>query len=335
MPSSLKNLKNTIVKAGSKILNARKFRLIKKGDSGKEVEKLQEALLSLGYLTGNVDGIFGEVTESSVEKFQHDVKILVDGIVGNGTIKEIDKKLVDSGINKTGLFLEQTEKLQEKSKKMRWVKCSADIAPGRGGYSSLTLRQDAAQAFQNLSDDVHGLGGIITTAGGKRSLISKTSRTRSKKSMHYVGLAFDLSLPTAMQNPKTDPYIIQDLGNRRWEVWCRTDDDSVPIRTIEGTFAKSKSNKTVLERKNVKGRFFSFTELAKSHGFYPIRARRSFFKGGSYTGAEWWHFQFEDALVRRKSKFGEELLKLYTAEKCENFLYWSEVKDCTFGVDWF
>ena len=235
----------------------------------------------------------------------------------------------------SGIALGVTKTIKAPSRRLRWIKCPADIFPGRGGYGSLTLRSDVAKAYKELYDDVHGLGGIVTTAGGKRSLTSKTSPSRSKKSMHYVGLAFDLALPTGMQDSAKDPYIIVNKGDRLWEVWCRTEDNSVPEITLEACTATTKSGKTVLVKKKVTGRFFSFTDLAEQHGFKPIRARRSFFKGGSYTGAEWWHFQWEKGLTSGSSIFGEELLRVYPLDRCEKFAYWDEVKSCTFGIDWF
>jgi hypothetical protein len=153
--------------------------------------------------------------------------------------------------------------------------------------------------------------------------------------MHYVGRAFDLALPTGMQDASTDPFIITDAGNRNWEVWCRTDDKSVQEITLEAVIVSGRYGKTKMTKVSVTDRFFSFTKLAEQHGFFPIRARKSFFRGGSYTGAEWWHFQYEIGMVRRKTTFGEEILKSYNIKKAESFIYWNESKDCIFGINWF
>ena len=341
MGSSLKNLFKSIKKNQPSESEKRKepergdmTMILKLGSSGISVEKLQRSLKDLGFLK-IVDGDFGPNTESAVENFQAESNILVDGLVGQGTIHELDLQLTSQGFSKSGLTALSAGSFSNQGKKIRWIKCPADIFPGRGGYGSLTLRADVAKAYKDLYDDVHSMGGIITTAGGKRPLSSKTSPSRSKKSMHYVGLAFDLALPTGMQNHDSDPYVITDEGNRQWHVWCRTDDASVHERTLEAVTATRKSGKTAIIKNQVTGRFFSFTDLADDHGFKPIRARKSFFKGGSYTGAEWWHFQWEKGLTSGVSKFGEELLKLYPLEKCEKFHYWSQVKNCTFGIDWF
>ena len=80
---------------------------------------------------------------------------------------------------------------------------------------------------------------------------------------------------------------------------------------------------------------FNFTEVAAKHGFVSISARKSFFEGGAYGGAEWWHFQYNKALTEGVSKFGEELLKVYSLNEAKKFVYWDEVKDNVFGKNWF
>lgn len=341
MPSSMRGLnsRNRFVRNRKNVelkSEERKIMNLGIGSSGPLVEVLQESLLSLDFYNSKVDGIFGEITRDAVEDFQGERKIFADGIVGQVTVNEINTCLTAAGLSPIILFPPSVKSsLKTPLKKMRWIKCTADVFSGRGGYGSLNLRSDTAAAYKDLYDDVHSLGGIITTAGGKRSLKSKTSPSRSKKSMHYVGLAFDLALPTGMQNIKTDPYVIEKSGNREWTVWCRTEDPSVPVKTLKGVIAKTRSGKTIIEEKQITDRFFNFTELAEQHGFKPIKARTSFFRGGSYTGAEWWHFQWEKALQKNKSVFGEELLKLYDLQRCESFHYWDEVKNCVFGIDWF
>ena len=305
--------------------------VLKKNSRGKDVKELQAALNALGFEAGNPDGIFGEGTQQAVEDFQESADTYVDGIVGRGTLHELNASLKAHGHEDLVFEIGDEEELVEAKNKLSWEKVDADIFPGRDGYKGFWLRSDAAESYNEFRKEILSLGGIVTTSGGKRSLASKSSPSRSKKSMHYTGLAFDLALPTGMQNSKKDPYIITDAGDRHWEVWCRTDNESVPEITIESCVRKGKK----LVREDVTGRFFSLTEIAKKHGWERIRGRRSFFRGGSYTGAEWWHFQWEKGLERGKSKFGEELLKVYSMKKCKSFVYWAEAKNCTFGVDWF
>tara|TARA_Y100001972_G_C7528510_1_gene266388 strand:- start:245 stop:685 length:441 start_codon:yes stop_codon:yes gene_type:complete len=146
--------------------------------------------------------------------------------------------------------------------------------------------------------------------------------------MHYVGLAFDMALDSGMENPAKERYAIESIGKREWNVWCKTENKDVPERKINAfTYRCTKVP--------VVGRYFSFTDLAKKHGFQPIKARRWFMNGGKYTGAEWWHFQYEKALDKGESKFGTELLRLYTRNECQNFEHWDNSKNCIFGINWF
>lgn len=52
---------------------------------GQDVHDLQQKLTDLGYPCGPVDGIFGQKTVQSVQSFQNDFNLQVDGIVGPKT----------------------------------------------------------------------------------------------------------------------------------------------------------------------------------------------------------------------------------------------------------
>lgn len=58
---------------------------LQQGATGREVRTLQILLNGLGYYCGNVDGIFGEKTDSATRSFQRACGIGVDGIVGPRT----------------------------------------------------------------------------------------------------------------------------------------------------------------------------------------------------------------------------------------------------------
>ena len=58
---------------------------LKKGARGNITKLLQEKLVSLGYNTNGVDGIFGSGTEKAVISFQKNNELVVDGIVGQNT----------------------------------------------------------------------------------------------------------------------------------------------------------------------------------------------------------------------------------------------------------
>ena len=63
--------------------------VLKFGDKGFEVRKLQSKLSSIGYSL-NVDGSFGNNTKNIVLQFQKDAGLVIDGIVGAKTWKALD-----------------------------------------------------------------------------------------------------------------------------------------------------------------------------------------------------------------------------------------------------
>ena len=66
--------------------------LLRQGHRGPEVVVLQDLLASLGYLSGEVDGIFGPNTKRSVVNFQKDEGLVSDGIVGVQTWRRLQAK---------------------------------------------------------------------------------------------------------------------------------------------------------------------------------------------------------------------------------------------------
>ncbi len=61
------------------------YGLLKKGDRGEAVRALQERLAELGYLTGDIDGIFGSGTREAVIAFQRRNGLDADGYAGEAT----------------------------------------------------------------------------------------------------------------------------------------------------------------------------------------------------------------------------------------------------------
>lgn len=62
--------------------------ILKKGDSGQEVVKLQTRLIELGYSCGSAgaDGVYGDGTYNAVVKFQTVNGLTIDGIAGSATL---------------------------------------------------------------------------------------------------------------------------------------------------------------------------------------------------------------------------------------------------------
>lgn len=68
--------------------------LLRKGDIGNLVKDLQLMLIELGYLTGQADGAYGNMTRDAVIKLQKELKLTVDGIAGQQTYVALTKKLI-------------------------------------------------------------------------------------------------------------------------------------------------------------------------------------------------------------------------------------------------
>jgi hypothetical protein len=292
------------------------------GDSGATVKNLQSTLNKMGYAV-SVDGDFGPKTAAAVKCFQSNNELVIDGIVGPRTLSAMQG------------FMSNSDIFETPTAPMSWVYCKADKFPGRGGYKGMRLREDAAAAYAAMYEDVHKRGGIITTAGGKRSLKGKVTASRSKTSLHYVGRAFDLAVPTGLSNTATDPYLMVRDGDRKWTVWCRTDNEECPEVTLDACYVTKRDKKTEILVRAVTVRAFNFTAVAATHGFIGIPGRRSFFSGGSVMGAEWWHFSWRVGLEEGVTTFGEELLKVYTHDTVSTLPHWGQVRGAIYGKDFF
>ena len=161
--------------------------------------------------------------------------------------------------------------------------------------------------------------------------------------MHYIGRAIDLFVYSGMNDVDKDPYVIRPrtadpLGNekpnadRYWTVYARC--DTYGPLTKEYSFTDVTTYRNRKSGVSCSGKFLNLTELFAKHGFKAIRARQTFLRGGSWLGAEWWHFQYETGLVKGASTFGGELLKTYPQSTLEGTSPW-KFRDRVFGETWF
>jgi hypothetical protein len=208
-----------------------------------------------------------------------------------------------------------------------------------GGYSSLRLREDAAKAYNSLKAEINSLGGIVTTVGGVRGLANfKPSKSRSETSIHYTGLAFDLGMWTGMNmdrvgnatpDKSTLPYVIERVGSRNWNVWCRTKNPNVPVRKLKAYYYSKKSGH---KQETIEGRFIDFTAIAKKYGFTGIGQRPGF--KSSYPCAEWWHFNYLVPLVKGRDTFGSILEELWSDKVLKQFPGYAKYGSRVWGERW-
>ncbi len=72
---------------------------LKQGSSGATVKTLQNKLISLGYLKGTADGVFGAKTKTAVIAFQRAKGLPADGVVGAKTAQALGITLSGSSSN--------------------------------------------------------------------------------------------------------------------------------------------------------------------------------------------------------------------------------------------
>ncbi|MEM6738445.1 MAG: hypothetical protein AAF620_20500 [Bacteroidota bacterium] len=253
-----------------------------------------EKHLKFHRIIGDTLSISNRNLKSYVLKFQEKANIYADGIIGPETLWELQFPLVLS------------------SKKLNWVRCEADKIVGIDGFNSFLFREDAAARYNLIRKEVLRLGGSITSSGGKRELTANVNEYRSSKSMHYVGLAFDLSITSGFFDPQRDPFVIVEnkiKSGPYWKVYCRAPGGDA--MTLNAVYWESWGS-GITKKIEITGNFIDFTDLAGKHGFHPIPPRSGFLRGSNkkYLSSEWWHFQANDLLVPMFSQFGIELLKI-------------------------
>lgn len=75
------------------------YPVIRRGSRGVYVCIAQDALNSLNYSTGGLDGIFGAITERSTREYQSKNGLVVDGIIGRNTWNTLMTEVVGRGRN--------------------------------------------------------------------------------------------------------------------------------------------------------------------------------------------------------------------------------------------
>jgi len=302
--------------------------ILKVGSKSETVRAVQRMLAGMGFHPEGIDGKYGPKTEKAVIRFQESEYLYADGIVGPVTMEALEEAYMRHTQEITSPGADSTDGIEER---YVFVRCKADKY--KEGYSHLYLRQDAAEAYNDVRRQVRKLGGVLTSSGGKRALSAKLNSNRSATSFHYLGLAFDLYIWSGMEDLANDPYVIKvvDIEERRLEVFFKCDSENVPV--IEISDCVKYSDPGLLHRKTISGKYKSLTELFIDNGFFPIRARSRFIDDGYPLAAEWWHFQYENALTPYVSTFGGELLKVYSKQRLENTPPW-HFRDRVFKMNW-
>ena len=121
--------------------------VLKKGSTGDAVKALQQKLITLGYLSGSADGIFGTATISAVKAFQTVSGLPADGIAGSKTLSALDaavNKSSSSEVLQKGDSGDAVKALQQQLITLGYLSGSAD-----GVYGDST--KNAVKAFQSAN----------------------------------------------------------------------------------------------------------------------------------------------------------------------------------------
>ena len=295
--------------------------MLKLDSKGDDVRTLQENLLRLGYRPGVIDGHFGEKTEDAVIQFQETEGLYADGVFGPRTLEVMEQALLELTLE---LQSPGVDSVTASPERLPFVRVPADTY--RDGYDRFFLRADVAEAYLRVRQKVVEAGGKLTSSGARRLLTARVSPSRSATSFHYTGRALDLHVGSGMESPGRDPFVIASDGDRYWRVYARAaGGENMEIDAVSYN-SRQRSRK-------IKGRFLDLTALFETEGFARIRARKSFFTGGTWLGAEWWHFQYEKGLEPGVSTFGDELLRVYAEEKLRSTPPW-QYRDRVYKVNW-
>ena len=88
-------------------------RVMRVGDRGLDVQRLQETLNQIGHDVGKVDGVFGPLTNSGVRRFQRAARLTVDGLVGPATRAAMKTALGSiSPSSSSGILWRETEAIR-------------------------------------------------------------------------------------------------------------------------------------------------------------------------------------------------------------------------------
>ncbi|MCU1685693.1 MAG: N-acetylmuramoyl-L-alanine amidase [Amycolatopsis sp.] len=97
---------------------------------GDDVFALQERLTELGYNAGRPDGAFGPQTEHALRNFQRDMGMVVDGICGAETVRQL-RQLSPRASGGRPVFLREQEQVRRAGPRLRGKRIVID--PGHGG----------------------------------------------------------------------------------------------------------------------------------------------------------------------------------------------------------
>lgn len=264
-------------------------------------DRLKELLIFHHFANESTD--IGPATfRESVRQFQRDNGLTADGIPGEDTLWALNQTWAEA----RNLSIVRVEM-------DTWIPAGEKAhVPAQHGYAFMRVRSDISDSVIALREELNSHGVLMTSAGAYRNLAAEVTSGRSTTSIHYSGVAFDLSTVSGMvrgspQEKASDRLYVITREETGWKVWSRSETGSQQtLNALEWSNGETTT-------REVTGNFIDVTEICSTHGFQPIGPRANFPK--IYSNAEWWHFQNEEILIPWISQFGAEILSLDTISK--------------------
>ena len=147
------------------------------GSRGNEVISIQTKLKNLGYYTGQIDGIYGPLTQSAVTRYQANFGLTADGIAGPKTLQSL-------GISSSGYSSNDLELLA------RCVNAEARGEPYQGqvAVAAVVLNRVKSPSFpSSVSGVVYQPGAFSSVNDGQINLEpSSSARSAAQEAMNGV-----------------------------------------------------------------------------------------------------------------------------------------------------
>ena len=153
-----------------------------KGDTGDAVKKVQKRLIALGYLSGNADGCYGNMTMDAVKAFQQNNGLKITGSVNSTTLSRLNSSDAvkagskassrsgsSNGTCSRGDSGDAVRKVQKRLIALGYLQGSAD-----GSYGNMTM--NAVKAFQQRN-------GLKVTGNVNSNTLAKLNSSNAKKAV--------------------------------------------------------------------------------------------------------------------------------------------------------
>lgn len=153
--------------------------VLKEGDSGTDVKKVQTRLKQWGYYNDEVDGIYGSGTVKAVKLFQKRNNLVVDGVCGSATAKAIGITLSTSG---GGDSLPASSDNVYLLARAIYAEARGEPYTGQVGVAAVILNRVASSQFPNtISGVIYQKGAFSSVNDGQINLTPSDEALRAAK----------------------------------------------------------------------------------------------------------------------------------------------------------